>query len=139
MRVIYDGFWLRRGYDALTFFGTIVAASPEMAAAMESDEGKQLLNHEMIHLHQARDTHDSWLCFYLLYIWYYLRLLPFSFRQRNAAYILNPFELEAYRHMHDMGYLDRSDCGRLWRKYAKLTAEERLELWRMPFRRDSIL
>ena len=127
MRVVCDSFWLRRGYDALTFFGTVVTASPEMAQLMEG-KSNRLKNHEMIHLRQAQHTHDSWLCFYLLYIWYYLRALPMNRRLENAAYELNPFEMEAYRHMNDLSYLSNPQCGAEWRSYARMKPSERLKL-----------
>ena len=27
-------------------------------------------SHEMTHVKQAESTHDSWFCFYVLYLWY---------------------------------------------------------------------
>lgn len=129
MRVVCDSFWLRRGYDALTFFGTIVVATPRLATQLTNSHN-ELWSHEMIHLRQARDTHDSWLCFYLLYIWYYVKALGMNRHVENAAYLLNPFELEAYRHMNDPHYLDTPQCGREWRRYARMTPKERLQLLR---------
>jgi len=126
MPVIHDGLLLRKGYDALTFFGTIVAANHEMVEAM-TDKMNALKNHEMIHLRQAQDTHDSWLCFYVLYLWHYLRLIPLNRKYKNAAYELNPFELEAYRHMCDLGYLSNEKCGKEWRVYARMKPKERLQ------------
>ena len=54
---------------------------------------------------------------------------------RNAAYLLNPFELEAYRHDYDLGYVERcSESGaQEWRRFAKMTYDERIavyEKWR---------
>lgn len=123
-----DAFWLGKGYAALTFFGTIVTATKEEAAHINSHDD-ELKRHEMIHLMQARDTHDSWVCFYLLYIYYYLRALPMNRRLRNAAYLLNPFELEAYAHMHDAHYLECPECGRQWRVYARMKPSERLRFF----------
>jgi len=130
MGVVCDDFWLRRGYDALTFFGTVVAATPEMAASMQGKRNR-LKNHETIHLRQAQDTHDSWLCFYALYLWYYLKALPMNRRLKNAAYVLNPFELEAYRHMNDLDYTNDPRCGTEWRRYARMKPRERLSLLRL--------
>ena len=129
MPVVTDAFWLRKGYDALTFFGTIVTATNELALRM--DRKKDFLkNHEMIHLRQAQSTHDSWLCFYSLYLWYYVRALPMNRHLRNAAYELNPFEMEAYKHMYDTNYLNQPQCGSEWRKYAQMKPCERLRLQR---------
>ena len=127
MDVVTDGLWLRRGYQALTFFGTIVTATEADARLMRQGDSS-LARHEMIHLRQAQSTHDSWLIFYLLYVWYYLRALPQNRRMKNAAYLLNPFELEAYRHMDDPAYLERcADGGATeWRTFARMSPRETL-------------
>ena len=125
MPAVSDAFWLRRGYDALTFFGFIVTHSKKEAHHFNSHYDA-LKNHEMIHLRQAQATGDSWLCFYLRYGWYWLRGLWWNRRMRNAAYLLNPFELEAYRHDQDLSYPERcSDGAQEWREYAKMTFDER--------------
>jgi hypothetical protein len=126
MPIFVDAFWLRRGYDALTFFGTIVTATAEEARRL-SAKGSTIKNHEMIHLRQAQSCHDSWLLFYWLYGWYYLRALPMNRKLRNAAYRLNPFEMEAYAHMHDLHYTDHEVSE--WRIYAKMKPSERLRIF----------
>lgn len=128
MPVACDGFWLRKGYRALTFFGTIVAASAGDVAAM-SCVGSNMKRHEMIHLRQAQSTGDSWLLFYLHYGWYYLLALPQNRYMKNAAYLLNPFELEAYENEHDPFYLEqcREKGATRWREYARMSPKERLE------------
>lgn len=129
MPAIVDTFWIRSGYEALTFFGTILTHSKDEADAMNG-RLTTLKNHEMIHLRQAQSTGDSWLRFYTLYIWYWLKGLRWSRRLRGAAYLLNPFELEAYRHMHDMEYAQRhADGTNEWRQYVKMGFEERLKIW----------
>jgi hypothetical protein len=120
-------FWIRKGYDGLTFFGHIITHSQEDAEAMNT-RFDAFKNHEMIHLYQARSTHDSWLCFYALYIWYYLRALPQNRHMRNAAYRLNPFEMEAYENMYDPDYANHEANG--WRRYARMKPSERLRLFR---------
>ena len=125
MPVVKNSFWLRPGYQALTFFGFIVTATQQDAEAM-SDRASDLKRHEMIHLRQAQSTGDSWVRFYFLYIWYYLRALPQNRRMRNAAYIINPFEMEAYRHMHEPDYPDGPADE--WRRWAKMKPRERLAL-----------
>jgi acyl-CoA thioesterase FadM len=47
---------------------------------------------------------------------------------KHAAYLLNPFEMEAYGHMNDQDYLKRCEGGaQEWREYAKMSLKERLE------------
>ena len=129
MPAVVNTFWLRKGYEGLTFFGKILTPSQEEADRFNSSFSS-LKNHEMIHLRQAQSTGDSWIRFYLLYIWYWLKALPMNRKMRNAAYLLNPFEMEAYARMHDMHYLDRCEGGaQEWRRYAKMSLKERLSLY----------
>jgi hypothetical protein len=128
MRAIKEGFWLRRNYEAMMFFGHIITHTQEDADLINARFGS-VKRHEAIHLRQAQSTHDSWLCFYILYIWYYLRALPQNRYMRNAAYWLNPFEMEAYEHMNEPDYLEKcTDGAQGWRKYAKMKPSERRAL-----------
>jgi hypothetical protein len=85
-------------------------------------------NHEMIHLRQAQSCGDSWFRFYLLYIWYWLRALPANRKMKHGAYLLNPFEIEAYRHMNNLDYLANGEANE-WRKFAKMSIKERIKLY----------
>lgn len=124
-------FWLRKGYEGLTFFGRILTPTQELADSFNRGPSS-LKTHEMIHLRQAQACGDSWLRFYLLYIWYWLRALPMNHRMKHGAYLLNPFEIEAYRRMYDTGYLSRCQEGgaQEWRRYARMSLEERLALFK---------
>ena len=126
MPAVVNTFWIRKGYEGLTFFGQIL--TPTQADADRFNSGyNSLKNHEMIHLYQARSTHDSWLCFYILYGWYWLLACRYWRRLKNAGYRLNPFELEAYAHMHDLHYLDDKQNGTTeWRRYAHMSLSERV-------------
>ena len=135
MPIAVNTFWLRKGYEGLTFFGTILTPSQQEAERFLTQKGVAMKNHEMIHLRQAQACHDSWICFYLLYIWYWLKTLCVGISVRrqlkHAAYLLNPFEMEAYGHMHDASYLARCEGGaQEWRQYAKMSLNERLLLYR---------
>lgn len=144
MPAVVNRFWLRKGYEGLTFFGTILTPSQEEADRFNNSHDP-MKNHEMIHLRQAQATGDSWLRFYLLYIWYWFILFCFSGlairRQlRNAAYLLNPFEMEAYDRMNDPDYLAQCKDGATeWRKYARMSVKERLRRYqkiRQQLKRD---
>ena len=131
MKTVSDGFWLRKGFAAMTFFGYIVVPTKEEAkqfnATATNDDS--LKRHETIPLRQAQSTHNSWLCFYILYIWYYVRAIPQNKYSRDAAYYLNPFEMEAYEHMYEKDYLEKCREGANgWRVYAKMKPAERREL-----------
>ena len=127
MPAVSNTFLLRPSYAALTFFGFILTHSQQEADHFNSHYD-ELKNHEMIHLRQARDTSDSWLCFYLLYFWYWLKGLRWNRRLKNAAYWLNPFEMEAYANMYDLHYLDDKPHGATgWRRYARMPLAERVK------------
>ena len=70
MPAVVNTFWLRKGYEGLTFFGYILAPTQELADRFNGSADRALKNHEMIHLRQAQSCGDSWFRFYLLYIWY---------------------------------------------------------------------
>lgn len=134
MPAVVNRFWLRKGYEGLTFFGTILTRSQEEADRFNNSHDP-MKNHEMIHLRQAQATGDSWLRFYLLYIWYWFRIFcfgGFAIRRqlRNAAYLLNPFEMEAYGRMNDAHYLDKYQSGATeWRLFARMSVKERLQYY----------
>ena len=126
MPATVNRFLCRKGYTAITLFGHLFTRE-QRAADRLNGKYDALKNHEMIHLRQAQDTGNSWYRFYLRYMWYSLLALRFFRKQRNAAYYLNPFEIEAYGHMFDLHYLDRTGgkaCE--WRKFAKMSLAVRL-------------
>ena len=127
MRAVVKPFWISKGYRGMTFFGYIITHS--LQDAEDFNRGfNALKNHEMIHLYQARACHDSWLRFYWLYLRYWLLASRYCRRLKNADYLLNPFELEAYCHMYDLDYLkDKEDGTDGWRHYAQMSLEERLK------------
>ena len=132
MPAVVNTFWLRKGYEGLTFFGHILAPTQQEADRFNAGEkgdrmSAAMKNHEMIHLRQAQACHDSWMCFYLLYIWYWLKGLPMNRKMKHAAYLLNPFEMEAYFHMYDLHYLESTEGKATeWRKFAKMSLAARL-------------
>ncbi len=127
MRAVAKPHWIRKGYDGLTFFGNIITHTDEEAEVFNQHFGS-FKNHEMIHLYQARDCHDSWLLFYLRYGWYWLLANRYRHRLKNAGYRLNPFEMEAYANMYDLHYLDDKPHGAAgWRRYARMSLDERMK------------
>ena len=129
MKAVAKPRWIKKGYDGLTFFGHIITHNDEEAEAFNQRFGS-FKNHEMIHLYQARSTHNSWICFYLRYGWYWLLANRYRKHLRNAGYLLNPFELEAYGQMYDLHYLDDKKSGtNEWRRYAMMSLRERLQVY----------
>ena len=129
MKAIAKPRWIRKGYTGMTFFGYIITHTQQDAEAFNERFG-YIKNHEMIHLYQARSTQNSWLCFYLRYVYYWFRACSFRKQLKNAGYLLNPFELEAYDKMYDLHYLDDKKSGtNEWRRYTKMSLQERLQLY----------
>ncbi len=129
MKAVSKPFFIKKGYEALTFFGYIITHSTQEAEAFNR-RFDSLKNHEMIHLYQARSTHDSWLLFYILYLYYWLTISLFHRCIKNAGYLLNPFEMEAYGRMHDLNYLKNKESGaNEWRRYAAMSIKERCNLY----------
>lgn len=126
MPAVKNASWLRHGYQAMTFFGVIVTASQADAERMNAGM-TALKRHELIHLRQAQTTGNSWLRFYFLYLCYYLRALPMNRHLRQAAYLLNPFEMEAYRHMYETDYLNQPATE--WRQWAAMSPRQRLKAY----------
>ena len=128
MPAVVDTFWIKSGYEALTFFGTILTHTQREADSMNG-RLTTLKNHEMIHLKQAQSTGDSWWRFYRLYLRYWWQGWRQHKHYPNAGYRLNPFEMEAYEHMNDLHYLDNCQHGATgWKSYARMTLEERAHL-----------
>ena len=142
MPAVVNSFWMRKGYEGLTFFGHILTPTQQEAdrfnAGATGDRlSAAMKNHEMIHLRQAQACHDSWIYFYLLYICYWLKGLPMNFRMKHAAYLLNPFEMEAYGHMYDLSYLKGCEGGaQEWRKYAKMSRKQRLQAYKNRYKKS---
>ena len=128
MPAVVNTFWLRKGYEGLPFFGHLLAPTQELADRFNGSADRALKNHEMIHLRQAQSCGDSWLRFYLLYIWYWLTGLRMNRKMKHAAYLLNPFEMEAYARMNDLDYLKGPATE--WRIYAKMKLKDRLKLYK---------
>ena len=130
MIAVADAFWLRKGYEALTFFGFILVHSKQEAERI-NNRMDSLKNHETIHLRQAQSCGDSWIRFYWKYMLFWFKARKARHRIRNAGYLLNPFEMEAYAYMHDLHYLDRQPdgCATGWKRYAQMSLDERITLW----------
>ena len=127
MPAVVNSFWMRKGFEGLTFFGHILTPT-QHEADLFNHHDSAMKNHEMIHLRQAQSCGDSWLRFYIIYIWYWLKALSANRKMNHGAYLLNPFEMEAYRHMNDLNYLAKHEANE-WRKYARMSIKERIKLY----------
>lgn len=93
-----------KGYFGIMLFGRVWtrASWDEMRRYLATPGGAVFMHHEIIHVIQARSM-GGWLMFYILYIWYWIKLF---IRKRNAraAYYAHPFEQEAYEHQAESTY-----------------------------------
>lgn len=89
------------GYKYMMWCGSLIYRDkfPQYRTLKEIDK-----NHEMIHLHQAKDC-GSWTKFYLSYLWAWICKNPF----RKSAYYRNKYEVEAYAKENDLTYLERRE------------------------------
>ncbi len=88
-------FLLGRNYYAICLFGFVFSRRPLTDVE---------LNHELIHAAQQRE-----LLYLPFFLWYVLEWLFLFLKYRNSelAYFHIRFEQEAYRHQHDLSYLER--------------------------------
>lgn len=103
---------LPSGYAAITLFGIVFMRRSYIDAInyLNSSRGQLLINHEKIHILQKKSIH-SWIIFYILYIWYFLKLYLSTFNWK-MSYKTIPFELESYN--NEIKELDKSNW-RVWR------------------------
>lgn len=103
---------LPSGYAAITLFGIVFMRRSYIDAInyLNSSRGQLLINHEKIHILQKKSIH-SWIIFYILYIWYFLKLYLSTFNWK-MSYKTIPFELESYN--NEIKGLDKSNW-RVWR------------------------
>ena len=89
---------------AITIFPFIVSKEP-------MDDGT--LNHETIHIHQQKEL--LVLGFYPLYFFYYLWAF-IKYKDKQKAYLMIPFEQEAYANDQNLDYL-KARKWYAWRRY----------------------
>lgn len=89
MEVMEMGHFPFKGFKAMAWCGKIVhreGSSPVDARTMR---------HEKIHVVQAMLCGDSWVWYYLVYVWEWLKGNPFI-APASSAYMTTPQEMEAY-------------------------------------------
>lgn len=98
-----------KGYAAINLFGVFFVRK-------EARIDPVLINHELIHTRQMKET--LYVGFYILYLLFWIYLL-FKYRfKSNLAYRHIPFEIEAYVNEQDMSYLFRRRPY-AWMRYLK--------------------
>lgn len=120
--------FLFSNFSAITLFGVVYCKSQQKADEINKSENidSQLESHETIHVRQAESTKDSWLLYYLKYIWQWIKNFPLIFINLYAPYEFIAFELEAYRYQGKFSYcLEKCEN---WKKYNNLKLKQKREL-----------
>lgn len=95
------------GYSAITFFGRVYMRKTKEWIEnwlATSPTAKRTMNHERIHFLQKNTMWTkTWVVYYALYIWYWLKLFICTLNN-TMAYKTNPMELEAYVNQDDYSY-----------------------------------
>lgn len=121
MRVVPSRWLPPKGFTAISFFGRVLMREKNYDDWLQDASSKDyedLCHHEWIHLRQAVSVHNSWFCYYTLYLWYYLKGRPLRYGS-GTCYLTNPFELEAYLFEEDAQYAQSGEEGATgWRRLA---------------------
>lgn len=92
-----------KGYSAINLCGVIFTrkTKDEVDKLLQTERGKRWINHEHIHTLQKKATLNSWICFYLVYLFYFFKMWPFFTTNWSIAYRTIPYEYEAYTKQKD--------------------------------------
>lgn len=92
-------------YVAITMFGRVFTrkSMKDLKKYLDTSAGKRMIKHESIHVMQAKDECKSWIKFYVLYLWYFVKMLFWCFKW-DMSYKTIPFEIEAYKYQNTPEY-----------------------------------
>lgn len=91
------------------------------------------LAHETIHIRQAFSMNNSWIRFYLNYVFQYIKNIPLITINIHAPYKLIPTEIEAYLHESNWNYpMDNKPLCQ-WKMFQKLTLKQKKYIARQYF------
>lgn len=109
-----------KGKRAMSWCGYIIMRYEyyeEMTGEVPPVWYADMARHEKMHLLQAKHTkRDSWMYYYLSYVWQWIKLNPLVYPS-NAAYYCNPYEVEAYANEQRQSYLENYTGEHLRGKY----------------------
>lgn len=112
---VHWGFkFLPSGFEAITLFGHVfdVRSKEELKSYLKTRNGEIMVNHERIHMIQAKSFKLKYFTFYIIYLWYwFIGLFKYGIKN-NASYFHIPFEVEAYTHERNFSYMNT-----YWKNY----------------------
>ena len=118
------------GFRALTWKGIAYCKNDSdiLLINFERKISSDFESHEMTHVKQAESTRDSWLCFYALYLWYWILNFPLFVTGLYMPYNFIPFELEAFTNETNWEYPAKGAVYQ-WKKFnEKLSIREKYKL-----------
>ena len=119
-------FLLPSAFRAITLFGVVYCQKEsDIKLINQTDEIDSILkSHETIHVRQAESKRNSWLLFYLAYIWQWICNLPIIFTGFYMPYKFIEFELEAFSNEADYSYCTNGPVYQ-WKYFKKLTLKDK--------------
>jgi hypothetical protein len=97
---------LPKDFIAITLFGHVFSnlSKKELEEYLSTKRGKQTINHERIHILQAKSFKLKYFTFYILYLWYWIiGLFKYGIKD-NISYYNIPFEKEAFANDNNPNY-----------------------------------
>ena len=122
--------FLFSGFRALTWKGIAYCKKESDIQLINAQDtiNSNFEAHEMTHVKQAESTHNSWFCFYALYLWYWLLNFPLFIYGKFMPYYFIPFELEAMNNETDWKYPTNGAVYQ-WKEFKnKLSIKQKLSL-----------
>lgn len=133
MEVKFNNFIPFDGFLCITFFGKMFIRNKNKQRWEDKEKKGQnriTKNHELTHAKQAIKRCNSWVMFYLLYVWQYLKNLPII-NGFDMPYKFISIELEAFANENDDNYnIIHKDGTTGWKSYNKLTIKEKKQFYK---------
>ena len=105
---------LPKGFEAITLFGHVFDVQPKqnLRKYLETYYGREMVNHERIHMMQAKSFKLGYFSFYIVYLAWWIKGLFYNKFNNFEAYHSIPFEKEAFHYERDFNYNEVN-----WKKF----------------------
>ncbi len=105
---------LPKDFEAITLFGHVFDThnKEDLKAYLETYWGRVMVNHERIHMMQAKSFKLGYFSFYIIYLAWWIKGLFHNKFNNFEAYYKIPFEKEAYHYEKDFTYHEVN-----WKKF----------------------
>ena len=105
---------LPKGFEAITLFGHVfdVQSKQKLKKYLKTYWGRVMVNHERIHMMQAKSFKLGYFSFYIVYLAWWIKGLFHNKFNNFEAYHSIPFEKEAFHYERDFNYNEVN-----WKKF----------------------